>query len=338
MSSLSNLLDGLRNLGAGNIAGLRPPYPPVVLELVRDEVVLVRLKRRGRGRPLLEAHQSRQLSDHSVPASLFDTVPAGADGLAGKFRELFEVSGTRPGRVSLVLPDNLAKIALLQLPERPASRRQLGEIVQAKMRRAVPFRLDEASLSYQLLAGEGRQVSVLVVVVRRAMVEHFERALEDAGARPGLVDISTPNLINLCRARLDKASRGEGDVALLNCTRNYFSLVILRDERVIFFRCKTFAPGDDLGASANGPLSREISNSFSYYREKLEGQGVRTVLVRSVALEPEQITPKLVALGCETVEKIDPTDYVEVGEGVALDPRMGQLLAPAIGAATGRKA
>ena len=264
-------------------------------------------------------------------------MPALTNGRADRIRDLFEATGTQPGRVSLVLPDNLAKITLLQLPERPASARQLEELVRAKMRRSVPFRLDDARLSYQPLAGPAGEFAVLVVLVRRALVERLEGVLESLGARPGLIDICTPNLINLCREQLVQRSRSDGDAALLNCAGNYFSLVIVRDGRLIFFRCKTFAPAEHQSSGPNGMLVREVSNSFSYYREKLAGEGVRTVLVRTVSEPFEQIAERLGGLGCECVERIDPTAILTLGEDVNLDPERAQRIAPAIGAVAGRR-
>lgn len=336
MATWDNALDGLRRLGLDRMVRLRPHYPPVVLEIDGEEIVLLRLKNRSRGAPVLEAHLSRPIEGAGIPASIFEPVPTANNGLAEKVRDLFEATATRPGRVSLVLPDNLAKITLLQLPERPASTRQLDELVRAKMRRSVPFRLDDANLTYQALPGGAGEFAVLVVLVRRALVERLENVLESVGARPGLVDICTPNLINLCRGRLEEASRSGGDAALLNCAGNYFSLVIVREGRLIFFRCKTFAVGEHEGAGPNGLLVREVSNSFSYYREKLAGAGVRTVFVRTVSEPFEQVADKLARLGCESVERVDPSGAVTLGEGVTLDAARVQRIAPAIGAVAGR--
>jgi type IV pilus assembly protein PilM len=309
----------------------------VALDLDQQEVQLVRLKQRRRGLPLLEAHQRRELPEAVLPASIFEPVSIKAQGLSDQLHNLFESTGTRPGRVSLVLPDNLAKITLVTLPERPANARQLEELVRAKMRRAVPFRLDDAALAWQLLPGEGRQVGVLVVLLRRATVERLERSIEKAGGRPGLIDIATPNVINLCRAQLDAASHDGGDAALLNCSPRYFSLVILRQGKLIFFRCKTFAPGAQNGGAPNGALAREVMNSFSYYREKLAGEGVRTLLVRSAGAPADQVVARLQGLGCERVEPVDVVRAVELGEGVRLDAEQGQRLAPALGAAAARR-
>ncbi len=189
-------------------AGLRPAYPPVVLDLEQQVISLVRVKKRRGRKPLLEAHVERVLDEPVLPDSIFQPAGPKPAGLVERLQQLFELSGTRPGRVSLVLPDNLAKISLLQLPERPAGPRELDELVRAKMRRAVPFRLEDASLTYQVLPGEEQDVGVLVVLVHRALVERLEAAVEEAGARPGLIDLATPNLLNIARTEIDELGDG----------------------------------------------------------------------------------------------------------------------------------
>jgi hypothetical protein len=316
--------------------GLRPPYPPVAIEVDRDGASLVRLKTSRRGMPTLEAHAVRPLPADSLPASIFQGAVGTVEEIAKPFRELFEYTGTRPGRVSLVLPDNLAKISLLTLPERPASARQLDELVRARMRRAVPFRIEEASISHQLIPGEGKQVSVLVLLARKTLIERYEQALESVGARVGLVDVSTPNLINLCQKTLGELSRDGKDAALLNYASNYFSLVIVRDERVIFFRCKTIAPGAASSDGDNGFLAREVTSSLSYYREKLGGTKIEGMLVRTVRTPFEEVVAKLSRLDLARIESIAPTAGIEMPPGGRLEQGVGLRLAPALGAAVAR--
>ena len=152
--------------------------------------------------------------------------------------------------------------------------------------------------------------------------------------RAGLIDISTPNLINLCRPRLDAASEGGGDVALLNSTATYFSLVIVRGGRPIFFRCKSI--GDDAaGPDGNGVLVREMAGSLSYYREKLAGRALTTVLVRSRTGAFETIAAKLRRLELDRVEPVCAEEGLDPA-GRPVDPLLALRLAPALGAAMGR--
>lgn len=335
MSSLNNMFDKLRSLDLAQSV-LRPAYPPVAIQLDRESLSIVRLKRKPRGLPLFEAYQSSSIPPESVPASIFEARAEVDLDLPQIMQELFEKSGTKPGRVSLVIPDNLAKISLLTLPERPGSRKHLDALVKSLMRRAVPFKIEDASLSYQVLPTEGQGVTLLVSVVRRAFIEQYEKALESLGAQTGLVDLSTPNLINLARGQIREAGASGGDVALLNVTSNYFSLAIVRKERMIFFRCKTYAVTDQPTSGANGVLSREVANSFGYYKEKLSGEGVTSVLVRSLSVPMEAIGEKLQAIGIEDIRSIDTSAVMKPAEGISLDGPSAQQLAPAIGAAVGR--
>jgi Tfp pilus assembly PilM family ATPase len=205
------------------------------------------------------------------------------------------------------------------------------------MRRAVPFRLSEAALSYQILDGEtSGGVTLLVALARQSLVEQYEQALAGAGSRPGLIDLCTLNLLNLCRPQIEAAAREGGDVALLNCTGSYFSLIIVRKSRLIFFRCKSYSVGDDQPGAVDGLLAREVSSSFSYYEEKLAGQGIAAVLVRSAAQPFDEVASSLAGLGLPRVEPVDPGALLGLVNGQRLDPETAQRIAPAVGAAAGR--
>jgi len=336
MSGWADLWPRVRGLRLDGTFGLRPAYPGLALELDGAEAVLVRLRRRGRARPLLEVAHVERLAEPGTPASPFEPIALDPARLAEPLRALFAAADTKPGRVSLVLPDNMAKLSLLQLPERPAGRRHFEELIRFKMRRAVPFRMSDAAMSYQVLPGEGGMTQVLVALVRRELVEVYERALEGLGARPGLVDLSTPNLINLCRRRIQAEADAGRDVALLNCTATYFSLVILRQARLIFFRCKSFGVGEGAPDVADGLLAREVESSLAYYREKLGGAGVGTLLLRSVGSGVAEVEARLASLGLPRVEPIDLVGAQGPVEGPALAAGMAQRLAPAVGAALGR--
>jgi type IV pilus assembly protein PilM len=298
-------------------------------------MVLVRLKRR-RGRAHLEAHQVRPLPESVVGQSIIRPNLGSPDTVVEKVRELFEASGTRPGKISLVLPDNLAKVALLTFPERPSSRKQLVELIRFRLRRAIPFRVDDAALSYQVLPTAGAEISVLVVLMLRSVIEQYERVFKAVGARPCLVDLCTANLFNLCRRGLSEASKGSRDVALLNGSGTYFSLLILRGERLVFYRCKSYAGGNGDSHGPSGVLAREVNSSLSYYQEKLGGEGIDTVFVRSVGEPIDHMTRLLESLGFRHVVAVDPTTALSLADGLRLDPEVAQRIAPAVGAAAGR--
>ncbi|MBZ5640618.1 MAG: hypothetical protein LAO51_17920 [Acidobacteriia bacterium] len=336
MISLAALLKPIRGLDLERFAALRASSPPVAVDVDRDEMLLVRLRRRRRGAPKLEAHASRPTPDHGAGISMLRPGLGTLKDTARVMRELFETSGTRPGRVSLVLPDNLARVSLISFPDRPPNRRHLDEMVRFKLRKTVPFRLEEATISYQVLPSQDRETHVLVALMLRSVVEQYEQVLEAVGARPGRVDLSTLSLFNLCRREIGKASASERDVALLNCARGYFSLLIVRGTRLLFYRSKSLAEGNGSAETAEPVLNRELATSVSYYQEKLGGQAITTTFVRDVTAPPGARSGSLEALGLGTVVPVDLSGSLMLANGGRLDPEAGQRIAPAAGAALGR--
>jgi hypothetical protein len=339
MSALDPILSRLKRLDPEALLDLRPAYPPVAIEIDRGQLTLVRVTPRRRARPVLEAFRIQPAPEHAVGATIFKPNLGSLDELTRQARDLFAGSGTKPGKVSLILPDNLAKVSIVTLPERPATRKQLREVLRFKLRRSVPFRLEEAAISSWALPGSGPEFNLLVAVMMRSVVEQYEAAFEAAGARPGLIDLCTPSLFNLARPALAKAVASGSDAALLNCTRNYFTLMIVRADRVVFFRCKTYAGGEENDASGRlAVMARELTSSFSYYAEKLAGGGVGTVFVRAVSPGLDEVVPVLSRIGVPNVLAIDAAEALDPASGKRFEPQDGQRLAPALGAASGRTA
>jgi len=337
MSTLSKITDQIQGAVQQRLPSFHPAYPQVALEMDSREMVLVRLKRKGRGKPTLEAHEVRPMPPLREALSMFRPSLGPATEISGIIQEMFTKTGTKPGKISLVIPDNVAKISLLSLPERPPTRKQLEEILRFKLRRSVPFRMEDAIISHQVFPAEGKAVNVLVALMHRLVVEQFESAVRAAGARPGLVDLCTPNLLNLCRRELDELNRQDHDAALLNCAGAYFSLVIIRAGRIIFFRSKSLHGSGAEGAE--GPdatvLARELNHSLAYYQEKLNGAGIHTLMVRTVT-GSEAILPALEGLGFGSILPVDPAASLEIATGLRMEQATGQRLAPAVSAASGR--
>jgi len=321
---------------ADRLPAMRPSYPAVAVEIGPEAAVLARVRRKRGGACELEAHHERTLPDVGNGAGAFRPALGGTEEVAERVRALLEASGTKPGRISVLIPDSLAKVSIVHLPVRPPTRKQLEEILRFRLRRTLPFRLEEAALSYQVLPGAPEGVDLLVVVVRKAVVEQYEAVLSAAGARPGLVDLCTPNLFNLARSRMGELDAQGGDVGLLNCAPGYFSFLVTRAGRLIFYRCKPLAGLDSEGEDPDELLWRELASSLAYHREKLEGAVLSTVLVRTVTRPMEEVFERLRGFGVDHVEAVDPTRALVLPQGVRIDPAVAQRIAPAVGAAMGR--
>jgi type IV pilus assembly protein PilM len=340
MNVLEPILKRFSRLEPEALLHLRPTYPPVAVEVDRGDLTLVRVRAKDRARPYVEAFHSVAAPEAVNGGSILRPSVGSPAELAKRIRDLLVQTGTRPGKISLILPDNLAKVSIVTLPERPRTRKQLAELLRFKLRRSVPFKLEDAVLTSTVVSGDGPETHVLVAVMLRSVVEQYEAAFTAAGTRPGLVDLCTPSLFNLVRRDVLAASSTGSDAALLNCTRGYFTLIIVRSGQVIFFRCKSFAGGEEAEPADNlTVMGRELASSLSYYQEKLAGTGIGTLFVRhALAGGGDELAPVLDRLGIAAVRAIDPTGILDPAVARRLQPEDFLRAAPALGAAAGRVA
>ena len=77
----------------------------------------------------------------------------------------------------------------------------------------------------------------------------------------------------------------------------------------------------------------EVANSLSYYREKLDGKGVETVIVRGLNVSVDEVGAKLRELELANVESIDAAVGLDLSPGQRVDQELAMRLAPALGAA-----
>jgi hypothetical protein len=315
---------------------LVPRYPRVALEVRTDGLAAVRLQR-VKGKLTLAGHALRSLPADVVGSSLFRPDLADPARLEFELRAALEtVQAKGVTRISLALPDSLAKVMIIQLPEMPRRISQTREMVNWKVRRTLPFRSEDAVLSYQMLpsnAAEGCRV--LVSVALRKVVQQYERVFQDMGIRIGLVDLASLNVYNALRAAIAATVPAGSDHAILNATENSFTLMIFRGEVLLFFRCKHYHVGGGYqGEESLRVVQRELRSSLTYHQEKLGGQEITHAFVRGVGLDLDGLMALLPGTGLSAIEIADaPPSLAGLDK---LEPPVTQALLPAIGMALGR--
>src|SRR6185369_875986 len=120
--------------------------------------------------------------------------------LAAAIRSAFDKAGARPRRIALVIPDSAAKISLLRVEKVPAAK-DLDQLIRWQMRKAAPFKPEDAQVSWvpaAAIPGGGREY--LVTLARRDVIDSYMQACADAGADAGIVDLASLNLVNAALA------------------------------------------------------------------------------------------------------------------------------------------
>jgi len=297
--------------------------PDVAVEIDHTHVAAARLSWRG-SQAVISAHASEALPAGLVAPGLaalnVSDVPMLSHAIA---RVLGQLGAGKPSRVSLVVPDTVAKVSLLKLEKVPAKAADLQEIVKWQVRKTSPFPMEQAVLSISPGARGADGANEFVVAVSRADVIHqYEQACLMAGAHAGLVDLSTFGVIN---GILSSASAPAGDWLLVHVTGTYFTLAVMRDGALLFFRNR----GEE-----EGTLADLIHQTAMYYEDRLNGAGFARVLIAGAARLPggaENVRRGLEERLRVSVESVDPRAAAGLQDRIGASPELLDVLAPLIG-------
>lgn len=256
---------------------LSSPSPTVGLEIAPRRVTAVSVAR-SRGGASVTAHATEPIPAGAIaPVLNAHNIVDRAVVDAAVGRVLAAVGG--PSRIGLVLPDSVAKVSLVRFDQVPAKASDYDALIRWQVRKAVPFPLERAQLTWtdgvQLPDG-GREA--VVVLMRQDIVEEYEAICAAAGAHAGLVDLASFNLVNLVLlSDLAPALTAAGDWLLVHVTPEYSTLAIVRGDRLVFYRNRL--------ADAEGHLADLVHQTAMYYEDRLGGTGFSRVIV--AAGEPD---------------------------------------------------
>jgi len=184
---------------------------------------------------------------------------------------------------SLVIPDAWLRVAFAESGELPRAADQRDEVLRWKLRRLVPFRVDELRVSAAEVAPLPRQEEprrLLLGFGIEQLLGQLEAAFAAHGVRLGYISNTSLSLL----AALD--GRPEEILALTLVEEHGYTLVFARGGEPILHRYKGFAGGlPEVGRT--GLIVRDLKLTRNFLDEQLPGVPLRKVLLLAAPeLEP----------------------------------------------------
>lgn len=166
----------------------KDPPPEFVFEVAADGIAMSRTK------PPASVQSTPLAAGVLVPSPVKENV-IDPVAFAEAVRRLVP-AGKKGRKVALILPDHAVRIAVLDFDALPEKEEERRSLLNFRLRKSVPFDVDEAALSY--FAQNGKKV--LVVLAPMEIVAHYEAAFRAAGLHAGLVTVSSLALLDLLPA------------------------------------------------------------------------------------------------------------------------------------------
>src|ERR1700736_3394543 len=106
------------------------------------------------------------------------------DGVVGR--------GSEKSRdVTVIIPDAAVRVLLLDFDALPSKAPEVMAVVRFRLKKLLPFEVEDAAVSYQVMSSAKGLVTVLAVAVPQAVLAEYEGIVAAAGYLPGAVLPST---------------------------------------------------------------------------------------------------------------------------------------------------
>jgi type IV pilus assembly protein PilM len=250
------------------------------------------------------------------PGALDNGIIIDHTGVTEAVRQLLASLGIGPGPAATAVTDPSLVATRIQMPR--SLQRNLHRTIRFEARKHVPFDVDESLIECQVLdPGEsGEQMTVLLVAVRRPVVQSRVAVMEATGLDPVYVDIEQfASLRALVYASRDPRVFRE-TLALIRIGHTFTEMAMVRNGAFVFPRIVPIA---------GGHMDRAISASLSVDMEEARRiKEQRAVAVRRDQLSslPEDRRPisQVVAPALEEITRDIQRSFIFLATQLQLDP------------------
>lgn len=135
-----------------------------------------------------------------TPQYAFQPLPAGTvvpsidepnlrppEAVSSAIRSTLEQISPLSRDVTVVLPDSTTRVFILDFDTLPNHADEILEILRLRLRKVVPFDVEKAEVSYQLLPRREARCRALVAIIPEPILAEYEAAIQSAGFEPGAV-------------------------------------------------------------------------------------------------------------------------------------------------------
>jgi len=237
--------------------------PPAAVEVAPEGVLAA-------ARP---AALSRRVKSGSSDALVyaFAPLPAGAlvpgleepnmrstDAVVAAIRSALSEVSPRSRAVTLVLPDPLVRVFVLDFDALPPKVPDAVSVVRFRLRKMVPFEVEHAGVSFQVLAQDKEQCRVLAAVVPGPILAEYEAAVRAAGYEPGAV-------LSSSLAALDAVDSIEAILAA-NLSSHALTTSIANGQDLLLYRTLDLSQDPSLRIAE---IQQGIAVASAYFEDRL---------------------------------------------------------------------
>jgi type IV pilus assembly protein PilM len=161
--------------------------PQLACEITQERVIAARATADGTS---LDSFTARTMASGAVLPRLSEGNIGNAEVLRQAINDAVTTVGARSRDIAVILPDASVRVVLLEFDSLPDKKADADSMIRFRLKKALPFDVDKAAVSYEILRGEGT-IRVVAAVVLSTVLAEYEAIFRELGFSPGVVLPST---------------------------------------------------------------------------------------------------------------------------------------------------
>lgn len=244
-------------LSKGQSRSVQGGRPPVAVELIPEGVLAAALPGKGESAvyafaPLAEGALVPGIDEPNLRAPRI---------VAEAIKSVLADVTPRTRHITLVLPDTAVRVFVLDFDSLPPKAADVVPVLRFRLRKMVPFDVEKAGVSYQVLTENKTECRVLIAVLPGPILEEYEAVVREAGFEPGAVLPSSLSAL---------AALETSEPALTACLSGVsLTTAITNGQDLLLYRTLDL-PTDP--AQRVAEVQRDIAVAAAYYEDKLATQ------------------------------------------------------------------
>jgi type IV pilus assembly protein PilM len=257
------------------------PHPTLVVDISSTHVAAARW---GKINGALESYAVEPLPLGAVLPSPVEMNVAQPDAVRSALRRVFSRVPAREHGLALIIPDLVVRVFILPFDALPRSADEALPLLRWRLKKSVPFDVDETVVSWMRQAGKDGNLEVVTAVARQKIIREYEEIVLGLDAKVGVVLSSTLATLPLIEER---------DATLLvRMSGKTLTTVIVRGGNLCVHRSTDMA--SDASLLSPQSLLDEIFPAVAYYQDtwggavdrvRLSGLGARADIFRRALSE-----------------------------------------------------
>jgi type IV pilus assembly protein PilM len=156
--------------------------PPAAVEISPEGVLAAALPAQG-----APVYAFQPLPPGAIQPGIGEANLRAIDAITAAIRTTLDQVSPRSRAVTLIIPDTVVRVFVLDFDSLPAKPLEVYPVLRFRLRKMVPFDVEHAGLSYQVLIERKGDIKVLAALLPGPVLAEYEGAVRAAGYEPGAV-------------------------------------------------------------------------------------------------------------------------------------------------------